>query len=132
MGTVMSSVISCLCEITALMPVNTPVMEFPGHFLDRGVGLTVGQMYWLARTVAAADQLVAVSRTVEFQYDNGKMYLDWNIAEYDDSAQYSQSLFLIRNPGTEIGAMPGLLAIVWDMTNWNELGFHIPNVSCIH
>jgi hypothetical protein len=46
-------------------------------------------MYWLARAVAAADQLAAVSRTAEFQYDNRKMYLDWNIAEYDGSAQYS-------------------------------------------
>ena len=46
MGTVVSSVISCLCEMTALMPVNTPVMEFPRRFLDRGVGFAVGWMYW--------------------------------------------------------------------------------------
>jgi amino acid transporter len=46
MGTVVSSVISCLGEMTALMPVNAPVVEFPRRFLDRGVGFAVGWMYW--------------------------------------------------------------------------------------
>jgi amino acid transporter len=46
MGTVISSVISCLGEMTSLMPVNAPVMEFPRRFLDRGVGFAVGWMYW--------------------------------------------------------------------------------------
>lgn len=46
MGTVMSSVVSCLGEMTALMPVNAPVMEFPRRFIDRGVGFAVGWMYW--------------------------------------------------------------------------------------
>jgi yeast amino acid transporter len=45
MGTVISSVISCLGEMTSLMPVNAPVMEFPRRFLDRGVGFAVGWMY---------------------------------------------------------------------------------------
>jgi amino acid transporter len=46
MGTVISSVISSLGEMTALMPVNGPMMEFPRRFLDRGVGFAVGWMYW--------------------------------------------------------------------------------------
>lgn len=46
MGTVISSVISSLGEMTALMPVNAPMMEFPRRFLDRGVGLAVGWIYW--------------------------------------------------------------------------------------
>ena len=45
-GTVASSVISCLGEMTALMPVNAPVMEFPRRFLDRGLGFAIGWMYW--------------------------------------------------------------------------------------
>jgi amino acid transporter len=45
-GTVLSSVISCLGEMTALMPVNAPVMEFPRRFLDRGVGFAVAWTYW--------------------------------------------------------------------------------------
>lgn len=48
-GTVMSSVISSLGEMTALMPVNAPVMEFPRRFLDRGVGFAVGWIYWSAK-----------------------------------------------------------------------------------
>lgn len=47
MATVISSVISCLGEMTALMPVNAPVMEFPRRFVDRGVGFAVGWVYWL-------------------------------------------------------------------------------------
>ena len=86
MGIVMSSVISCLCEMTALMPVNAPVMEFPRRFLDRGVGLAVGWMYWFAWVVGAADELVAVSRLISFHYDDGKTYLDWSVGEYVDSA----------------------------------------------
>lgn len=46
MATVISSVISCLGEMTALMPVNAPVMEFPRRFVDRGVGFAVGWVYW--------------------------------------------------------------------------------------
>ena len=45
-GTVIASVISCLGEMTALMPVNAPVMEFPRRYLDRGVGSAVGWIYW--------------------------------------------------------------------------------------
>lgn len=48
MGTVISSVISCVGEMTALMPVNAPMMEFPRRFLDRGVGFAVGWVYWCA------------------------------------------------------------------------------------
>jgi hypothetical protein len=43
---VISSVISCLGEMTALMPVNAPVMEFPRRFMSRSVGFAVGWVYW--------------------------------------------------------------------------------------
>lgn len=46
MGTVISAVISSVGEMTALMPVNAPMMEFPRRFLDRGVGFAVGWIYW--------------------------------------------------------------------------------------
>lgn len=45
-GTIISSVTSSLGEMTALMPVNAPMMEFPRRFLDRGVGFAVGWIYW--------------------------------------------------------------------------------------
>lgn len=94
MGTVISSVISCLGEMTALMPVNAPVMEFPRRFLDRGVGLAVGWMYWFAYATIAADELVAVSNTVKFRYDDGTTYLNWKVGEDVDSAVWI-GLFLV-------------------------------------
>lgn len=45
-GTIIASINSCLGEMTALMPVNSPMMEFPRRFLDRGVGFAVGWIYW--------------------------------------------------------------------------------------
>jgi amino acid transporter len=46
MGTVVSSVVSCLLEMTALLPLNSPVVELPRRFLDRGVGFAIGYIYW--------------------------------------------------------------------------------------
>ncbi|KAM7191108.1 hypothetical protein V8F20_009426 [Naviculisporaceae sp. PSN 640] len=86
MGTVISSVISCLGEMTALMPVNAPVMEFPRRFVSRGVGFAVGWMYWFAYAVLAADELVAVSNTIKFRYDDGRTLLNWEVGESVDNA----------------------------------------------
>lgn len=94
MGTVISSVISCLGEMTALMPVNAPMMEFPRRFVDRGVGVAVGWMYWFAYAVQAADQLVAVTNLVSFVYDDGTTHLDWKIGDTVDPAVWV-SLFLV-------------------------------------
>lgn len=46
MGTVVSATMSCLGEMTALLPVNAPMMELPTRFLDRGVGFAIAWMYW--------------------------------------------------------------------------------------
>jgi len=45
-GLVSSSVLSCLGEMTALIPVEGPIYEFPTRFLDASVGFAVGWMYW--------------------------------------------------------------------------------------
>ncbi|KAH6684577.1 proline-specific permease [Halenospora varia] len=93
-GTVISSVISCLGEMTALMPVNAPVMEFPRRYLDRGVGFAVGWIYWFAYAVLAADELVAVANTVAFKYDDGITYLNWKVGSEVDGAVWI-ALFLV-------------------------------------
>ncbi|KAM5429511.1 hypothetical protein McanMca71_003160 [Microsporum canis] len=96
MATVISSVISCLGEMTALMPVNAPVMEFPRRFVDRGVGFAVGWVYWFAYAVLAADQLVAVTNSVRFRYDDGKTFLHWETGENVHPAVWiSLFLFLV-------------------------------------
>lgn len=93
-GSVISSVISCLGEMTALMPVNAPVMEFPRRYLDRGVGFAVGWMYWFAYAILAADELVAVANTVAFKYDDGRTYLNWVTGGEVDAAVWI-ALFLV-------------------------------------
>ncbi|KAJ2965274.1 hypothetical protein NQ176_g10693 [Zarea fungicola] len=89
-GTVISSIISCLGEMTALMPVNAPMMEFPRRFLDRGVGFAVGWIYWFAYAVLAATQVVAFANAVKFSYDDtsigGKTNINWATGENVDSA----------------------------------------------
>ena len=93
MGSVISSVISCLGEMTALMPVNAPVMEFPRRFLDRGVGFAVGWMYWFAYAVIAAEEITAVSNTIDFRYDDGRTSLGWPVGQNIDPAVWI-TLFL--------------------------------------
>lgn len=62
---VISSVISCLGEMTALMPVNAPVMEFSRRFVSRGVGFAVGWVYWFVisaqHTFSAGLSITAVT-----------------------------------------------------------------------
>ncbi|KAK4136244.1 proline-specific permease [Trichocladium antarcticum] len=94
MGTVISSVIGCLGEMTALMPVNAPVMEFTRRFVSRGVGFAVGWIYWFAYAVLAGEQLVAVSNAIKFRYDDGHTFLNWEIGERVDDAVWI-SVFLI-------------------------------------
>ncbi|EPE34140.1 proline-specific permease [Glarea lozoyensis ATCC 20868] len=93
-GTVISSVISCLGEMTALMPVNAPVMEFPRRYLDRGVGFAVGWVYWFAYAILAADEIVAVANTVAFKYDDGRTYINWVVGGEVDAAVWI-ALFLV-------------------------------------
>ncbi|KAK3989685.1 hypothetical protein QBC44DRAFT_80531 [Cladorrhinum sp. PSN332] len=94
MGTVISSVISCLGEMTALMPVNAPVMEFPRRFVSRGVGFAVGWIYWFAFAVLAGEQLVAISNAISFVYNDGKTDLRWKIGTEVDNAVWI-TVFLI-------------------------------------
>jgi amino acid transporter len=94
MGSVISSVISSLGEMTALMPVNAPIMEFPRRFLDRGVGFAVGWMYWFAYAVMGADQLVALSNSIKFNYDDGRTVLVWALGQTVDNAVWI-TVFLV-------------------------------------
>ena len=99
----MASIISSLCEMTALMPVNAPVMEFPRRFLDRGIGFAIGWMYLLVWVVGAAGQIIATMATIEFRYDDGKTNLNWNIGEYLPSVIWiTICLFLVIS----INALP--------------------------
>ncbi|KAF2436819.1 proline-specific permease [Tothia fuscella] len=67
--TMMWSVIAALGEMTALFPVQGPLFEFPGRFLDEAVGYACGWMAWFAWTVTIAAELVAVAQLWTFNFD---------------------------------------------------------------
>ncbi|KIM93692.1 hypothetical protein OIDMADRAFT_173067 [Oidiodendron maius Zn] len=101
MGIVMSAVVSSLGEMTALMPVNAPMMEFPRRFLDRGVGFAIGWLFWhvphittIQTAVTTADELTAVTQAIRFKYDDGRTYLAWTVGDSVDPA-FWMTLFLI-------------------------------------
>ncbi|KAK2846409.1 hypothetical protein FQN49_005748 [Arthroderma sp. PD_2] len=86
MGTVIGAVTSCLGEMTALMPVNAPVMEFPRRFLDRGAGLAVGWTYWFAYAIVATHNMVAAAETAQYRYIDDKTRVVWEVGERVDTA----------------------------------------------
>lgn len=110
MGTVISSVISSVGEMTALMPVNAPMMEFPRRFLDRGVGFAVGWVYWYAfprhslgivlmmcrfsYVIMGADQIVTVASAIRFQYGDDRTFISWETGMNTNPAIWI-SLFLV-------------------------------------
>jgi amino acid transporter len=46
MGIAIWSAMASLGEMTALFPVKGSIFEFPGRFLDEGVGYVAGWMSW--------------------------------------------------------------------------------------
>ncbi|OOQ84427.1 proline-specific permease [Penicillium brasilianum] len=94
MGTVISAVISSVGEMTALMPVNAPMMEFPRRFLDRGVGFAVGWIYWFSYVVMGADQIVTVASAIRFQYGDDHTFISWETGMHTNPAIWI-SVFLV-------------------------------------
>jgi amino acid permease len=46
MGSLLWSANASLEEMTAVFPVKGPIIDFPGRYLDEGIGFTVGWMAW--------------------------------------------------------------------------------------
>jgi amino acid permease len=68
-GTVMSSTMVCLGEMTALFPVQGPLFEFPRRFLDDAVGYAVGWLSWFSWTVIIAAEVLAVAQLWDFGFE---------------------------------------------------------------
>lgn len=68
-STVMWSVIGCLGEMTALFPVQGPLFEFPGRFIDEAVGYATGWIAWFAWTVVISAEVLAVTQLWKFRFD---------------------------------------------------------------
>lgn len=68
-SSVMWSVIACLGEMTALFPVQGPLFEFPGRFIDEAVGYATGWITWFAWVVILAAEILAVAQLWRFRFD---------------------------------------------------------------
>jgi amino acid transporter len=68
-SSVMWSVIACLGEMTALFPVQGPLFEFPGRFIDEAVGYATGWITWFAWVVLLAAEVLAVAQLWKFRFD---------------------------------------------------------------
>jgi amino acid transporter len=65
----MWSVVACLGEMTALFPVQGPLFEFPGRFIDEAVGYATGWISWFAWVVILAAEVLAVAQMWRFRFD---------------------------------------------------------------
>lgn len=66
---VMWAIIGCLGEMTALFPIQGPLFEFPGRFIDEAVGYATGWTSWFAWTVTMAAEIMIVSQLWRFRFD---------------------------------------------------------------
>jgi amino acid transporter len=70
-SSVMWSVVACLGEMTALFPVQGPLFEFPGRFIDEAVGYATGWISWFAWVVILAAEVLAVAQLWKFRFNEG-------------------------------------------------------------
>ncbi|KAF2016583.1 hypothetical protein BU24DRAFT_409674 [Aaosphaeria arxii CBS 175.79] len=68
-SSVMWSVIACLGEMTALFPVQGPLFEFPGRFIDEAVGYATGWITWFAWVVILSAEILAIAQLWKFRFD---------------------------------------------------------------
>ncbi|KAH8716966.1 amino acid permease/ SLC12A domain-containing protein [Phaeosphaeriaceae sp. PMI808] len=68
-SSVMWSVIACLGEMTALFPVQGPLFEFPGRFIDEAVGYATGWISWFAWVVILAAEVLAIAQLWRFRFE---------------------------------------------------------------
>jgi amino acid transporter len=45
-GSIISSTMACLGEMTALFPIEGPIFAFACHFLDEAMGYAAGWLVW--------------------------------------------------------------------------------------
>ncbi|KAF2660138.1 hypothetical protein K491DRAFT_674926 [Lophiostoma macrostomum CBS 122681] len=100
---VMWAVIACLGEMTALFPVQGPLFEFSGRFIDEAVGYATGWMTWFAWTVILAAEVLAVTQLWQFRFEDEYLraigypdaHLGWSTATYSPAVWAFLFLILI-------------------------------------
>jgi amino acid transporter len=68
-SSVMWCVVSCLGEMTALFPVQGPLFEFPGRYIDDAVGYATGWLAWFMWSVSISNEVLAVSGLWKFRFE---------------------------------------------------------------
>ena len=89
-SSMMWSVIACLGEMTALFPVEGPLFEFPGRFIDEAVGYATGWITWFAYVAIFSAEMLAVAQLWKFKFDPQYLRdvrypdetLEWSTAGY--------------------------------------------------
>jgi len=102
-SSVMWSVIACLGEMTALFPVQGPLFEFPGRFIDEAVGYATGWITWFAWVVILAAEILAVAQLWKFRFDEIYLrevgypdeQLGWSTESYSPAVWVFMFLILI-------------------------------------
>jgi amino acid permease len=102
-ASIMWSVIACLGEMTALFPVQGPLFEFPGRFIDEAVGYATGWITWFAWVVILAAEILAVAQLWKFRFDDAYLKdvgypderLGWSTESYSPAVWVFLFLILI-------------------------------------
>lgn len=102
-SSVMWSVIACLGEMTALFPVQGPLFEFPGRFIDEAVGYATGWITWFAWVVILSAEVLAIAQLWRFRFDEAylkdvgypEQHLGWSTENYSPAVWVFLFLILI-------------------------------------
>jgi amino acid transporter len=102
-SSVMWAVIACLGEMTALFPVQGPLFEFPGRFIDQSVGYATGWITWFAWVVILDAEILAIAQLWTFHFEPEYLasigYPDatyrWSTADYNPAVWVFIFLILV-------------------------------------
>ncbi|KAK6514812.1 hypothetical protein TWF506_007174 [Arthrobotrys conoides] len=79
-GLIYWSVIATLGEMTAVLPVEGIMIEFPSRYLGSHVGFAVGWLYWACYAIVVPTQIVEISNIMEFAYNEN---IRWRFTDAD-------------------------------------------------
>jgi len=96
-------VVSCLGEMTALFPVQGPLFEFPGRFIDAAVGYSIGWMVWFGWCVTISAQTLAICQLWKFNFPEEYLRevgypdetLSWGTKGYSPAVWVTVTLVLV-------------------------------------
>jgi len=102
-ASVMWCVVSCLGEMTALFPVQGPLFEFPGRYIDGAVGYTIGWLSWFGWAVTISNETLAIVQLWKFRFKEEYLRqvsypektLEWSTEKYSPAVWVIIILMLI-------------------------------------